>query len=120
MSDTILVWAEIKENELRKAALETVGAALELAGKLGGEVEVALCGAAVGDNCTSALSALGVAKIYVVEHEEFSEFEPCRFADALAGIVAQAVPKLILMPATAFGKDLSGDVLRIPEWVSIL
>ncbi len=110
MSNTVLVWIEMKEDEVRKAALETAGVGLELAKKMDGRVEAALFGAQIDEGVFARLSSAGISKVYKVEHEDFAEFESCRYADALAGIAAQVSPGLVLLPATAFGKDLSARV----------
>ena len=106
MSENILVWIETKDAAVRRASIETVGAAGTLAAAAGGQVEAVLIGEK-SDEMVKQLSSAGVNKVYVVEGDDFAQFEGGRYADAMAQVVSQAQPKVTLMAATAFGKELS-------------
>jgi len=106
MAAEILVWAEIKDGAVRRATLEAVGAARRVAVHLGGTVAAALIGD-VSEQTVQSLGHMGVARIYRVEGTQFRHFEPCLYTDALHAICKESSPALVLMAATALGKDLS-------------
>ncbi len=116
MEREILIWAEVKDGGLRRASLEAVGAARQLADQGGYTVAAVLIGEASGEG-VARLSEAGVARIYRVQGPEFTHFEPCRYTEAWQAVVDRSAPSLILMAATALGKDLSARLaarLRAP------
>ncbi len=106
MSGQVLVWAETKDGAPRRATLEAVGAACKVAAPLGASVAAALIGEA-NDRAIQRLGEVGVKQVYRVTGPEFTHVEPCHYTDALQAICTHSSPRLILMGATALGKDLS-------------
>lgn len=106
MAGQVIVWAETKDGALRRATLEAVGAACTVATPLSYTVAAALIGEA-NEQAIQRLGDAGAKQVYRVTGPDFTHFEPCRYTDALQAIYMQSSPRLILMGATALGKDLS-------------
>jgi electron transfer flavoprotein alpha subunit len=101
---TILVVAEIKDSEPKKATLEILSKATELAASLSGSVSFAAIGSGVA-GFAARVAPYGATKVYVADGVDRYSTEG--FATILAGIVAREEPGLILFSASAMGKDLA-------------
>ena len=101
---SILVIAEIKDSEPKKATLELLSKAGELAAGLSGSVSVAAIGAGLS-GFAAKVAPYGAAKVYVADGVDRYSTEG--FATILSKIVAQDNPGLILFTASAMGKDLA-------------
>ncbi len=105
MSNNILVIAEQRDGVLKKVAFEMLGAGGALAATLGGSVEAALLGSGLGD-LASTLAQYGATKVYVADDEGLTTYSSEGYADTLAALVGQIEPSIILLGATAMGRDL--------------
>jgi electron transfer flavoprotein alpha subunit len=105
MAGRVLVFAEQREGHLRKSAFEALGRAKEL----GSEVHALL----IGSSVSSLAAALGNYGAQVVHTLEDPSLELC-WSDGYAAACAQAIdeiqPELVLMVATAAGRDLAARV----------
>ena len=101
----ILVFVEQREGRLRRVSLEALGAAKRLIAKAQGVVAAAL----IGDETppeTKGLTAGAADKIYFVEDPLFRHYSSEGYAMILADLARKMEAGLILMGATAMGKDL--------------
>jgi electron transfer flavoprotein alpha subunit len=105
MGNNVLVIAEQRDGVLKKVAFEMLGAGAALAAALGGDVEAALLGSGLGD-LANTLAQYGATKVYLAEDEELSGYSGEGYADTLAALVIETKPAIILLGATAMGKDL--------------
>jgi electron transfer flavoprotein alpha subunit len=105
MANNVLVIAEQRDGVLKKTAFEMLGAGAELAAALGGQVEAALLGCGLGD-LPSALAQYGATKIHVADDEGLATYSGEGYTDTLADCVGKTEPAIILIGATAMGKDL--------------
>ena len=96
----ILVIAEQRGGTLNPATWETVAAAQQM----GGPVAVALAGAGV-QGLAGELAAADVAEVLAVEHEALEPYTPDGFVAALAQVVNEAGPDLVLFPHTYQTRD---------------
>lgn len=94
----ILVIAESRRGELREISLELVGAALALKEEAGGPVAVAIIGAGATQHAAS-LGAAGVDEVLTVEAPN-EDFEAHVHADALAALIEQESPAVVLLGHT--------------------
>jgi electron transfer flavoprotein alpha subunit len=101
----ILVFAEQREGRIKRVALEALGAARRLLPQVGGEVVAVLIGAGVASEA-KALAAGGADKVYLVERPEFRFYSSEGYGSAVADLAKKMDASLILMGATAMGKDL--------------
>ena len=105
MANNVLVIAEQRDGVLKKVAFEMLGAGAELAAALGGQVEAALLGSGLGE-LANTLAQYGAAKVYVADDEGLAVYSSEGYTDTLAALVGEVEPAVILIGATAMGKDL--------------
>ena len=102
----ILVFAEQRNNKLRRGALEVLGAAKTLSAKAGGGVAAALLGEKV-EGEAAALAAAGAEKILLCEARELGLYSSEAYVTILAEMARSLEATAILLPASAMGKDLA-------------
>ncbi len=105
MSNNIVVIAEARSGKLKKASLEAVSAAVDLASAAGGSVTALVLGDGL-DEAVAELQQSGAQKVVAVGSPALANYSGDGYAKAaleqLAGLDAGA----ILMGHTAMGKDL--------------
>lgn len=106
MGNNVLVIAEQRDGVLKKVAFEMLGAGAGLAAALGGRVEAALLGSGL-DGLTGTLAQHGATKIYVVDDNSLATYSSEGYAHTLAAFIGKIEPAIILVGATAMGKDLA-------------
>ena len=114
----VFAFAESRGGEVRKAGLEAVTAARQIADQTGGgEVHALLAGAPGIAAQAQRLAEVGADVVYVVEHPALAQYD----AESLAATVAERVKsggyRAVVFSATTQGKDLSPRVaakLRAP------
>ncbi len=106
MGNNVLVIAEQRDGVLKKVAFEMLGVGAELAAALGGSVEAVLLGAELGD-LPNTLAQYGAAKVYVADDDSLAVYSSEGYASTLATLTRKAEPSIILLGATALGKDLA-------------
>jgi electron transfer flavoprotein alpha subunit len=106
MGNNVLVITEQRDGILKKVAFEMLGAGTELASALGGAAEAALVGSEVGD-LPQALAQHGATKVFVADHDSLATYTSEGYTNALATIVGKVEPAIILIGATAMGRDLA-------------
>ena len=115
MSNNILIIAEGRAEGLKKVSFELVNIAQTLAAALGGTVQGAVIGSNVGA-WADALAKTGVTKVFVAENAALENFAPECYADALAQVVQQAQPAIVLFGATGWGKEVSARAAAKLDW----
>ncbi len=105
MANNVLVVAEQRDGVLKKVAFEMLGVASELAAPLGGTAEAALLGSDLAD-LPQTLAQYGATTVYVADDEGLARYSAEGYTDTLADLVGKAEPAIILIGATAMGKDL--------------
>ena len=106
MGNNVLVIAEQRDGVLKKVAFEMLGLGAELAAALGGNVEAALLGAGLG-NLPDVLAQYGATKVYVADDPALAIYSSEGYTGTLAAFIGKADPAVILLGATAMGKDLA-------------
>jgi electron transfer flavoprotein alpha subunit len=106
MGNNVLVVAEQRDGILKKVAFEMLGAGAELAAALGGNVEAVLLGAGLGE-MPDALAEYGATKVYVADDESLATYSSEGYAATLAAFVGETEPAIILLGATAMGRDFA-------------
>ncbi len=106
----VFAFAETRNGELRKIALEAVTAARSLADATGGQVHAFVAGAAGIESCAAQLAKYGADEVVVAEHAAFAKYNP----EAVAAIVAERVRtggyRVVIFPTSALGSDLAPRV----------
>ena len=100
----ILVFAEQRDNKLKKSAFEVVRTARSIADQTGGEV-IALV---IGDQIQAvagALGGLGATKVIAVQQSKLGKYSSTAYAKVIAETAKKENAEIILFSATAMGKD---------------
>jgi electron transfer flavoprotein alpha subunit len=112
---SVLVFAESRGGELRRAAFEALTAARSLAD--GGEVHAILFGPPGVGARAGELAKYGASKVFVVEHAGFAHYAPETLAATIAAKVTSGGYRATVFTASVHGKDLAPRVaakLRVP------
>ena len=105
----VFVFAQQVDNKLNGIALELVGKGKDLAKDLGTEVTAVLIGSDVM-SLTKELAEYGADRIIVVDDPELKEYRTEPYAHALAEVIKKYKPEIMLVGATALGRDLGPRV----------
>jgi electron transfer flavoprotein alpha subunit len=106
MGNNVLVFAEQRDGVLKKVAFEMLGAGSQLAAALGGNVEAALLGANLGA-LPDTLAQYGASKVYVADDPALAPYSSEGYANVLSDLIEELEPAIVLIGATAMGKDLA-------------
>ncbi len=106
MANNVLVIAEQRDGILKKVSFEMLGVGARLAAALGGRVEAALLGSGLG-NLPETLAQYGAAKVYVADDPALARYSSEGYTNTLAAFIGKAEPAILLLGATAMGKDLA-------------
>ena len=101
----ILVIAEQKDGKLNRASLETIAAAQQLSGG-SMPIKVAVAGQGVA-GVAGELAQLAVAEVITIDNAALAHYTPDAFVQALAQVVTQVSPAVVLMPHTYQTRDFS-------------
>ena len=106
----VFAFAETRNGELRKIALEAVTAARAIADSTGGQVNAFIAGAPGIASRAEQLARYGADTVIVAEHAAFDKYNP----EAIAAIVADKVRvggyRVVIFPNSALGSDLAPRV----------
>ncbi|WP_054029385.1 electron transfer flavoprotein subunit alpha/FixB family protein [Desulfatitalea tepidiphila] len=105
MTQHVLVIAEQVEGVFRKVTFEVLSAGRRLAGQLGGSVQAVVLGSGI-EGLAAELGKYGAEKVFVADDPALADFTTEAYTNALAGLVGQIQPAVILLGATTQGKDL--------------
>ncbi|MBQ7424827.1 MAG: electron transfer flavoprotein subunit alpha/FixB family protein [Lachnospiraceae bacterium] len=105
----VFVFAQQVDNEVSGIAYELLGKAKELAEPLKTDVTAVLIGLGV-KNLADNLAEYGADKVIVVDDPELKEYRTEPYAHALASVINEYKPEIMLVGATAIGRDLGPTV----------
>ncbi|MFN8628902.1 MAG: FAD-binding protein [Chloroflexota bacterium] len=100
------VLAEREGDGVKSVSLELLGKTVELAAFLGERVGVVLPTDHAGD-LPAELIAHGADVVYAIEHPMLATFAPLPFKPAVAGLVNERHPQVMLFGATPMGRELA-------------
>lgn len=106
MAKGVFVISEQHQGKFRKVTYEAISEGRRIADKIGGELTVALLGCGV-ESLTSEPGRYGADKVLAVVDPALSNFVSETYAGILERIIKTVEPELILIGATAQGKDLA-------------
>jgi electron transfer flavoprotein alpha subunit len=116
----ILLITEQRESKWNKTSFETLVAAQQMAGETKGTLAAVVIGQGVRA-LADELAAKKLDEVLLVEHDLLAAYTPDGFTTALAQVIAQARPDLVLLPhtyqvrdfapklAASLGKGMIGD-----------
>jgi electron transfer flavoprotein alpha subunit len=105
----ILTFAEQRDGALRRSSLEVVSEAKRLAGDFGGTVSTVVVGPDT-EGLASELASYGADKVHVFDDAAYGAYATEPWARAVAAVVEETKPSVVLFPMTAMGKDLAPRV----------
>lgn len=101
----ILIVAEYAEGKVKKSAFELLSKAQDLAQGTGGNIVAVLLGSGV-ESLAPQLAPYGASKVAVVDQEALAQYNTIAYAKALAAVIEQLKPSLVLGAFSALGRDL--------------
>jgi electron transfer flavoprotein alpha subunit len=105
----VYIYAEQVDNVLSNISFELLGEAKRLAAVLNTEVTAVLIGSNVKD-LADQLAVYGADKVIVVDDPELKEYRTEPYAHALASVINEYKPDIMLVGATPIGRDLGPTV----------
>ncbi len=105
----VFVFAQQVDNEISSIALELLGEAGRLAKPLETQVTAVLLGSNVG-NLTDKLAEYGADRVIVVDNPALETYRTEPYAQALTAVINEFKPEIMLVGATAIGRDLGPSV----------
>lgn len=105
----VYIYAQQVDNKLSDIAFELVGKAKELAADLNTEVTAVLLGSNVKALATE-LGEYGADKVIVVDNPALETYRTEPYAQALVSVINEYKPEIMLVGATAIGRDLGPTV----------
>lgn len=105
----VFVFAQQVDNEISGIALELIGKGKDLAKDLDTEVTAVLIGSGV-KGLADELAAYGADRVIVVDDPELKDYRTEPYTHALASVINEYKPEIMLIGATAIGRDLGPRV----------
>jgi len=110
MGKGVWIVAEQREGAFRKVSFELASTARKLADQLGEEVSAVLLGSGV-EGIAGQLGKYGVDKVFVADNAAFEPYTTDAHAAAVAKVVKENDPSILLLAASAQGKDLAARLV---------
>ena len=105
----VYIYAQQVDNELSSISFELIGKAKELANDLGTDVTAVLLGSNV-KALADELGEYGADKVIVVDDPKLETYRTEPYAQALSAVINEYKPDIMLVGATAIGRDLGPTV----------
>ncbi len=102
----IWVFAEVIDGDLHAATLEAMGQARDLADQIGVYVYGVLLGEGM-EALGHELFAYGADLVLAAEEPALVDYQPETYTEAMASLVEEYRPEILLLPATPLGNDLA-------------
>jgi len=104
MANEVWVYAEHSDGRLKKTSFEALGVGKMLASDLGGDLASIIVGGT--DEMASMLGRFGAGKVYNIEGSAHETYTSEGHAAAIAALVTDKEPAVVLMGCTAQGREL--------------
>ena len=105
----VYIYAEQVDNQISNIAFELLGKAKDLAKDLNTDVTAVLIGSDV-KGLADQLAVYGADKVIVVDDPELKDYRTEPYTHALASVIKEFKPEIMLVGATAIGRDLGPRV----------
>lgn len=107
MAQGVFAITEQRDGELRKVSFEAVSEGRRVADGLGTDLTAVLLGSGV-DGLAEEVKKYGPDKILAADDPALADYTTDAYTNVLAEIIQSAEPAVIVMGASALGKDLAG------------
>ena len=105
----VFTFAQQVDHKLEGVAFELIGKGKELANDLGTDVTAVLIGSDIKD-LADQLAEYGADHVIVVDDPKLKDYRTEPYAQALSGVINEFKPEIVLVGATAIGRDLGPTV----------
>ncbi len=105
----VFVFAQQLDGVVSGIAYELLGKAKDLAAPLNAQVTAVLIGSGVKGECDK-LAEYGADRVILVDDPELKEYRTEPYAHALSSVINEYKPEIMLVGATAIGRDLGPTV----------
>ena len=105
----VAIFAQQVDNKLSSIAFELIGKAHELAADLGTDVTAVVLGSGIAD-LADKLGEYGADKVVVIDDPSLETYRTEPYAQALTAYINEYKPEIMLVGATAIGRDLGPTV----------
>jgi electron transfer flavoprotein alpha/beta subunit len=95
---------ELVDGRHRRVSLELIARGRDLAGKLGGRAVALLIGHEL-DGAIQEAARHGAEVVYTVEDPALADYHPELWTEVLRRVLAEHLPRAVLVPATGRGRD---------------
>ena len=102
----VMIYGEIKAGKIKKTGFELASEGRRLADKLGGSLAAVLMGSQA-EQFAPELARYGVDAVYIVEGRELETYNSEYYAQALARLIGEKKPEIVLIGHSMQGKDLA-------------
>jgi electron transfer flavoprotein alpha subunit len=107
MAQGVMIIAEQRDGEIRKISYELVSEGRRLADSSGQELTALLLGSNIKDKAAS-LGHYGANKVLVADDPQLEKYTTDAYVSVIAEVVKANNPDILLLGASAQGKDLAG------------
>ena len=115
MANGILVFIEQRDGKIRKASLEALSEGQRLSAASGKPLSAVIVGSGIA-GLAAGLGKNGAKKVFVVDAASLALYSAEGYAAAVQAAASQADPDVVLLAATAMGRDLSGRLAGLTGW----
>lgn len=105
MGKGVLIFAEHKNGQLRKAACELLSHGRGIADQLGGELAAVVMGQGLGD-LAAACGQYGADKVYVADAPDLATYTTEPYTAVLTKIIGDSAPAVVLAGNTVLARDM--------------
>jgi electron transfer flavoprotein alpha subunit len=102
----VLAFAEERNGAFKKSSLETIRAARGIADQLGSPFAAVVIGSGV-EPIAGMLGAYGAERVIAVDQDDLARHSGTAFAAVIAAVATAENASVVLLPASAMGKDLA-------------
>jgi electron transfer flavoprotein alpha subunit len=106
MAQGVFVITEQKDSVFRKVSYEAVSEGRRIADALEGDLSAVVVGSGI-EGIAAELKKFGPDKIWVADDPALADFATDAYTNVIAGIIQSIEPAVIIVGATALGKDLA-------------
>ena len=107
MAQGVFAITEQRDGELRKVSFEVVSEGRRVADGLGTELTAVVLGAGI-EGLAEELKKYGADKIWVADDPALTDYTTDAYTNILSGLIQSADAQVIILGASAQGKDLAG------------
>ncbi|MCL6446797.1 MAG: electron transfer flavoprotein subunit alpha/FixB family protein [Armatimonadetes bacterium] len=111
MAKGIWVYAEVRDNKIKKVTCEILSAGRKFADQLGEELCAVLVGKGLAE-LAPGLGAYGADKVYVIEGDRLENYTTDGYTKVVADLIKEHQPSAFLLGCTIRGRDLAAQVAQ--------